>query len=60
MRSLWYLLPAVMLLLSAVEWIQLWIPGRYPDITAVLAGTAAWAVAAAYAGKSPHVGGKPE
>jgi VanZ family protein len=60
MRSLWYLLPAVMLLLSAVEWIQLGIPGRYPDITAVLTGTAAWAVAAAYAGKSPHVGGKPE
>jgi VanZ family protein len=59
MRSLWYLLPAVMLLLFAVEWIQLWVPGRYPDITAVLTGTAAWAVAAAYAGKSP-VGSKPE
>lgn len=52
-RSLWHLLPAVMLLLFAVEWIQLWVPGRYPDITAVLTGTAAWAVAAAYAGKSP-------
>ncbi|MDW2983314.1 VanZ family protein [Rhodanobacter sp. KK11] len=54
MRSLWYLLPAVVLLLFAVEWTQLWIPGRYPDITAVLTGTAAWAAAAAYAGKPPR------
>jgi VanZ family protein len=51
-RSLWHLLPVIMLLLFAIEWIQLWIPGRYPDITAVLTGTAAWAVAAAYVGKS--------
>jgi len=54
MRSLWPLLPAVMLLLFAVEWTQLWIPGRYPDITAVLTGMAAWAAAAAYAGKPPY------
>ncbi len=54
MRCLWYLLPAVVLLLFAVEWAQLWIPGRYPDITTVLTGTAAWAVAAAYAGKQPY------
>lgn len=54
MRSLWYLLPAVVLLLFAVEWTQLWIPGRYPDITAVLTGTAAWTAAAAYAGKPPR------
>jgi len=40
--------------LFAVEWTQLWIPGRYPDITAVLTGTAAWAAAAAYAGKPPR------
>jgi hypothetical protein len=53
MRSLWHLLPAVMLFLFAMEWTQLWIPGRYPDITAVLTGSAAWAVAAAYVGKSP-------
>ena len=58
MRSLWYLLPAVVLLVFAVEWAQLWIPGRYPDITTVLAGAAAWAIAASYVGKS--VGSKPE
>lgn len=51
MRSLWPLLPAVALLLFGVEWAQCWIPGRYPDITSVLAGTLAWTVAAAYVGR---------
>ncbi len=50
MRSLWFLLPAVMLLLFGVEWAQTWIPGRYPDITTVLVGTLAWIAATAYAG----------
>lgn len=59
MRSLWYLLPAVVLLLFAVESAQLWIPGRYPDITTVLTGAAAWAVAVAYAGRQP-IGSKSE
>lgn len=54
MRSLWYLLPAVVLLLLAVECAQLWIPGRYPDITTVLMGAGAWVVAASYAGKHPY------
>ncbi len=53
MRSLWYLFPVIVLLLFAVEWAQLWIPGRYPDITTVLTGAAAWAVAAGYAGRQP-------
>ncbi|MEO8779054.1 MAG: VanZ family protein [Rhodanobacter sp.] len=52
-RSLWYWLPPVVLLLCAVEWCQLWVPGRYPDITTVLTGAAAWAVAASYAGRQP-------
>jgi hypothetical protein len=54
MRSLWLLLPAVVLLLLAVEWAELWIPGRYPDITTVLTGAAAWAIAAGYAGRQPY------
>lgn len=59
MRSLWYLLPALVLGLFAVEWAQLEIPGRYPDITTVLTGAAAWVVAAVYAGRQPS-GTRPE
>lgn len=50
MRSLWVLLPSVALLLFALECAQLWVPGRYPDITTVLVGTAAWVVAAGCVG----------
>lgn len=52
-RSLWPLLPAVVALLCGVEWVQHWVPGRYPDITTVLAGAVTWIVAAAYAGAQP-------
>lgn len=52
-RSLWLATPAVALLLMALEWAQLWVPGRYPDVTDVLIGTIAWMAAAVYAGRGP-------
>ena len=50
LRSLWYLLPVIALLLVAGEVAQLRMPGRYPDITTVLTGVAAWFCAAVYIG----------
>ncbi len=50
-RSPGRLLPLVALLLFGVEWMQRLVPGRYPDITTVLAGVAAWIAAVAYAGR---------
>lgn len=48
MRTLWPLLPALVLLLFGVDWAQRWVPGRYPGITSVLVGTVSWIIAAAY------------
>lgn len=49
-RCLWYGVPLVVMFLFGVQWLQGWVPGRYPDITTVLAGAVAWVMAVAYAG----------
>ncbi|NII11151.1 VanZ family protein [Oleiagrimonas sp. C23AA] len=53
-RALWYALVPWALFLLTAEGLQQWVPGRHPDITPVLFGAAAWALAAIYAGHPPY------
>src|SRR5699024_3621847 len=45
---------AVATVLMALEWVQHWVPGRYPDITDVLIGAAAWWFGSLYAASAVH------